>query len=446
MDPDQPSLLQPDDASAGAPPTSPRGSVDPARRTAPIGPLADRMRPRTLEEVVGQERLTAPDAPLRAAIESGQPHSLILWGPPGVGKTTIARAIANTSDASFEQLNAVTDGIKDLRAVIERAEQRQRMGRRTLLFVDEVARWNKAQQDALLPYVESGVVVLVGATTEHPGREINRALMSRLKLYTLDELGEDALREIAERALTDPERGVPTELHDGAAPLELSDEAFEHLLLHAGGDARVLLNGVEAAAALLPDGGCITLELAQQASGSRRLAHDKAGEMHYDLASALIKSIRGSDPDATLYWMARLEAGGEDPAFVARRLVVSASEEVGLAAPGALAVAVAGFEAVKSIGPPECWINLAAVGCYLATCPKSWASYQGWARAKALVAEDPAYPVPPQLRNATTDIDRQAGAGEGYVHPAQGGTDVVEYLPEEIRHQRFLQDAPPSRH
>ena len=338
VDPDQPSLLGPDLPS-------------PASRTAPIGPLADRMRPRTLAEIVGQERLTAPGAPLRAAIESGQPHSLILWGPPGVGKTTIARAIAASSDASFEQLNAVTDGIKDLRAVIERAEQRQQMGRRTLLFVDEVARWNKAQQDALLPYVESGV-----------------------KLYTLDDLREDALREIAERALTDPERGVLTELHPGAEPLVLSDEALEHLLLHAGGDARMLLNGVEAAAALLPDGGCITLELAQQASGSRRLAHDKAGEMHYDLASALIKSIRGSDADATLYWLARLEAGGEDPAFVARRLVVSASEEIGLAAPGALAVAVAGHDAVKSIGPPECWINLAAVACYLATCPKSWAS------------------------------------------------------------------------
>jgi putative ATPase len=436
VDPEQPSLLAPDD---------PTGSPAPGSRSAPIGPLADRMRPRTLEEIVGQEPLTAPGAPLRAAIESGQPHSLILWGPPGVGKTTIARAIAESSDASFEQLNAVTDGIKDLRAVIERSEQRQRLGRRTLLFVDEVARWNKAQQDALLPYVESGMVVLVGATTEHPGREINRALMSRLKLYTLSPLDERALREIADRALTDPERGVLTELNPGAEALELSDEAFEHLLLHADGDARMILNGVEAAAALLPDGGCITLEVAQQASGSRRLAHDKAGEMHYDLASALIKSIRGSDPDATLYWLARLEAGGEDPAFVARRLVISASEEIGLAAPGALAVAVAGHEAVKSIGPPECWINLAAVGCYLATCPKSWASYQGWQRAKELVATDPAYPVPQQLRNATTDIDREAGAGVGYVHASQGGAEV-EFLPEEIRHTRFLEDAPPSRH
>ena len=406
MDPEQPSLL-----AAQAAPESPE----------PLAPLADRMRPRTLDEIVGQTALTAEGAPLRAAIASGQPHSLILWGPPGVGKTTIARAIAETSDATYEQLNAVTDGIKDLRLVIERAEQRQRMHRRTLLFVDEVARWNKAQQDALLPYVESGVIVLVGATTEHPGREINKALMSRLKLYTLSSLSEESLLEIARRALTDPERGVPAGLHPGAHPLTLTDDASEHLLLHAGGDARMLLNGLEAAGALLPDGGEIDLALAQRATGSRRLAHDRAGEMHYDLTSALIKSIRGSDADATLYWLARLEAGGEDPAFVARRLVISSSEEIGLAAPGALAVAMAGYEAVRSIGPPECWINLAAVATYLARCPKSWASYDGWQRARELVADAPAHPVPPQLRNATTAIDRAAGAGEGYVHASRPG-------------------------
>jgi putative ATPase len=434
MDPEQPSLLAEAahvEASADTP--------------GPLAPLADRMRPRTLDEIVGQDPLTAEGAPLRAAIASGQPHSLILWGPPGVGKTTIARAIATSSEATYEQLNAVTDGIKDLRAVIERAEQRQRLRRRTLLFVDEVARWNKAQQDALLPYVESGVVVLVGATTEHPGREINKALMSRLKLYTLSTLSEAALREIARRALTDPERGVAVEMSPGAAPLTLDEDAMEHLLLHAGGDARMLLNGIEAAAALLPDGGEIDLELAQRATGSRRLAHDRAGEMHYDLASALIKSIRGSDADATLYWLARLEAGGEDPAFVARRLVISSSEEIGLAAPGALAVAMAGYEAVKSIGPPECWINLAAVATYLARCPKSWASYQGWHRAQQLVADTPAHPVPPQLRNATTAIDEQAGAGKGYVHASQPGGDKVAFLPDELGDVRLLIDPPERR-
>ncbi|GAC1439241.1 MAG: replication-associated recombination protein A [Solirubrobacteraceae bacterium] len=384
-------------------------------------PLADRMRPRALDEVIGQPELTAPGSPLRAALDAGEPRSLILWGPPGVGKTTIARAIARQSDAAFEQLNAVTDGIKELRAVIERAQHR-----RTLLFIDEIARWNKSQQDALLPHVESGRVILIGATTEQPGREINNALMSRLKLFTLRALDEAALSEIADRALADSERGL------GGQGLTLATEAREHILLVADGDARAVLNGLEAAAVLLPRGGEITLEVAQQATGSRRLAHDKAGEQHYDLISALIKSIRGSSVDGSLYWLARLEAGGEDPAFVARRLVVSASEEVGLAAPGALAIAVAGYEAVKNIGPPECWINLAAVTAYLARAPKSWAAYEGWRAAQELVAERPAYRVPDQLRNATTAIDRAAGAGRGYVHASQAGGERVRFLPAEL--------------
>jgi len=388
----------------------------------PNAPLADRMRPRTLDEVAGQPELTAPGSPLRAAIEAGQPRSLILWGPPGVGKTTIARAIAEQSSAAFEQLNAVTDGIKELRAVIERARHRP-----TLLFIDEIARWNKAQQDALLPHVESGRITLVGATTEHPGREINNALMSRLKLFTLRALDDAALDEIADRALADAERGL------GAKPHSLTADAREHIRLVAGGDARAVLNALEAAAVLLPEGGEITLELAQQGTGSRRLAHDKAGEQHYDLISALIKSVRGSSADASLYWLARLEAGGEDPAFVARRLVVSASEEIGVAAPGALAIAVAGYEAVKNLGPPECWINLAAVAAYLACCPKSWAAYDGWRAAQDLVRTRTAYPVPDQLRNATTQIDRSAGAGKGYVHASQPGGEDVEFLPNELR-------------
>lgn len=413
---DQQSLLKED---------PPQGAHSP--RPAAGAPLADRMRPRTLDEVVGQPELTAPGSPLRAAIEAGAPRSLILWGPPGVGKTTIARAIAEQVAASFEQLNAVTDGIKELRAVIERARHRP-----TLLFIDEIARWNKAQQDALLPHVESGRVILVGATTEHPGREINNALMSRLKLFTLRTLDAAALEAIADRALADAERGL------GAKPYTLSAEAREHILLVAGGDARAVLNALEAAAVLLPAGGEITLALAQQGTGSRRLAHDKAGEQHYDLISALIKSVRGSNVDASLYWLARLEAGGEDPAFVARRLVVSASEEIGVAAPGALAIAVAGYEAVKNIGPPECWINLAAVVAYLASCPKSWAAYEGWRAAQELVRTQPAYRVPNQLRNATTQIDRAAGAGSGYVHASQPGAERVEFLPSELRGTRLF--------
>ncbi|MGI8559107.1 MAG: replication-associated recombination protein A [Solirubrobacteraceae bacterium] len=390
-------------------------------------PLADRMRPRTLDEVVGQPELTAPGSPLRAAIEAGEPRSLILWGPPGVGKTTIARAIAEQATAAFEQLNAVTDGIKDLRAVIERARHRP-----TLLFIDEIARWNKSQQDALLPHVESGRVILVGATTEHPGREINNALMSRLKLFTLRALDDAALDQIADRALTDAGRGL------GAHSYTLADDAREHIRLVAAGDARVVLNALEAAGVLIPEGGEITLALAQQATGSRRLAHDKAGEQHYDLISALIKSVRGSAVDASLYWLARLEAGGEDPAFVARRLVVSASEEIGLAAPGALAIAVAGYEAVKNIGPPECWINLAAVAAYLASCPKSWAAYDGWRAAQELVAVQPAFRVPDQLRNATTQIDRAAGAGQGYLHASRPGGEEIEFLPSELRGTRIV--------
>lgn len=410
---------------------SPEGAA-PARRA----PLADRVRPSSLDDVAGQEALTSAGSPLRAALAAGQAHSLILWGPPGSGKTTIAHTIAANSSAAFEQLNAVTDGIKELRAVIERARHRSRSGHQTLLFIDEIARWNKAQQDALLPFVESGTVVLIGATTEHPGREINPALMSRLKLYRVEPLDDESLQRILERGLAGA-YGPP-----GATPapvLTVDGDAREHLFLHAAGDARILLNAVEAAAALLPEGGEITLDIAQRATGSRRLSHDKAGEQHYNLISALIKSIRGSDPDAALYWLARLEAGGEDPAFVARRLVISASEEIGVAAPHALVSAMATFEAVKAIGPPECWINLAATTCLLAESPKSWASYQGWRSAQEIVESEPAYPVPLPLRNATTAIDRAAGAGRGYVHASQPGSEAVEFLPPELAGRRLYE-------
>jgi len=419
--------------------------AEPETRASPQAmgstPLADRVRPVSFGEVAGQPALTEPGSPLRAALAAGQAHSLILWGPPGSGKTTIAHAIAANSPAAFEQLNAVTDGIRELRAVTERAGIRAASGRQTLLFIDEIARWNKAQQDALLPFVESGAVVLIGATTEHPGREINPALMSRLKLYRVEPLDDRALEQILERGLA----SALAPSGDSAAPpaLELDSDAREHLFLHAGGDARVLLNAVEAAAALLPGGGLITLDIAQRASGSRRLSHDKAGEQHYNLISALIKSIRGSDPDAALYWLARLEAGGEDPAFVARRLVISASEEIGVAAPHALGVAMATLDAVKAIGPPECWINLAATTCFLAECPKSWASYEGWRSAQQVVEHEPAHAVPLHLRNATTAIDRTHGVGEGYVHASQRGAAAMRFLPEALEGRRFYGDRAP---
>jgi putative ATPase len=395
-------------------------------------PLAERMRPRTLDEVVGQPQLTAPDSPLRVALESGAPHSMVLWGPPGTGKTTIALCVASAVDADVEQLNAVTDGIKELRAVIAAAEKRRDVGGRTLLFIDEIARWNKAQQDALLPYVENGTVVLVGSTTENPGFELNRALVSRLQVHVVLPLQDEDLAELAHRALKDTERGVGIPADDPRPPYELDQAAMEHLLLTSNGDARRLLGTIERAAQMTPDGGVIDLATVEKSVGQRAVSYDKGADEHYAIISAFIKSIRGSDPDAALYWLARMEAGGESPEFIARRLVISASEEIGVAASGALTVAVSGMQAVKMIGPPECWLTLAHVTAYLARAPKSWAAYQGLGAARKLVAEQPHYPVPTHLRNPTTALDRQMGLGKGYVHASKPGGDKLEFLPPEL--------------
>ena len=387
------------------------------------------MRPRTLDEVVGQSELAAAGSPLRRALERGEPHSMVLWGPPGTGKTTIALALAREIDAHFEQISAVTSGIKDLREVIARAMERRERSERTLLFVDEIHRWNKNQQDALLPHVEAGTILLVGATTENPGHEINRALVSRLKIYRLSALGEQEIGALIDRALADERRGL------GGRGLRVGERARKLLLLHAGGDARKALGGLEAAAALTDDGAEITEEAMAQALGRRQLAYDKSGDLHYDIASALIKSIRASDTDAALYWLARMEAGGEDPKFVARRLVIAASEDVGMARPGVLAVANSVFDAVERVGAPECWICLAHGVAYLASCPKSWASYEGWRRAQQLVAQRPAYPVPAHLRSANA-ITRRLGDGQGYVHASKQGA-TREFLPPELRDVRL---------
>lgn len=400
-------------------------------------PLAERMRPQSLDEVVGQPQLTAPDSPLRVSLESGAPHSMVLWGPPGTGKTTIALCVAREVEAEAEQLNAVTDGIKELRAVIGRAEQRRALGGRTLLFIDEIARWNKAQQDALLPYVENGTVVLIGSTTENPGFELNRALVSRLQVHVVLPLGDDDLAELARRALADGRRGVGFPADDPRPPYKLSEAALAHLLLTSNGDARRLLGTIERAAQLQPDGGQIELATVEKAVGLRAVSYDKGADEHFAVISAFIKSIRGSDPDAALYWLARMEAGGESPEFIARRLVISASEEVGVAASGALTVAVSGMQAVKMIGPPECWLHLAHVTAYLARAPKSWAAYQGLGAARRLVAERPHYPVPPHLRNASTSLERRLGHGEGYVHASKPGGDEVEFLPPELHGVRI---------
>lgn len=400
-------------------------------------PLAERMRPRTLDEVVGQPQLTAPDAPLRVALAQGAPHSMVLWGPPGTGKTTIALCVAGAVEAHVEQLNAVTDGIKELRAVIARAEKHRAVGGQTLLFIDEIARWNKAQQDALLPYVENGTVVLVGSTTENPGFELNRSLVSRLQVHIVRPLEDEDLAELARRALADSDRGVGIPPDDDRPPYALDREALEHLLLVSDGDARRLLGTIERAAQLTPGGGALDQETIEKAAGRRAVSYDKGADEHYAVISAFIKSIRGSDPDGSLYWLARMEAGGEDPTFVARRLVIAASEEVGTAASGALSVAVAGMQAVKMIGPPECWLHMAHVTAYLARAPKSWAAYQGLGAARRLVAERPHYPVPAHLRNATTGLDRRQGHGDGYVHASRPGGETIEFLPPELKGSRI---------
>jgi putative ATPase len=397
-----------------------------AQRNAP---LADRMRPRTLAEIVGQPQLTGESALLARAVAERRPYSFVLYGPPGTGKTTLAMAAARAFGLAFEQLNAVTDGVKDLREVIGRAKQRRAVGEGTLLFVDEISRWSRSQQEALYPQVEDGTVILIGATTENPGFELNRPLRSRLKIELVRKLDDDELSELADRALSDADRGL------GTKSLTLSDDARATLLRHADGDARALLTGLEYAALLSDPGDEISDERMMEGLGARSFP---GRTEHYDLASALIKSIRGSDPDAALYWLARMEATGEEPRFIARRLLISAAEEIGLAAPGALAVANAGFEATMNLGPPECWLVLAEVACYLATCPKSWASYKGLAEARRLVAEHPAYPVPLALRNPTDDVSRAEGAGGGYEHASAlaAGSDRVRFLPDELGDQK----------
>jgi putative ATPase len=399
-------------------------------------PLAARMRPRTVEEVAGQEHLLARGRALRTLIESDDLASIILWGPAGSGKTTLAHVIARATEAHFEPMSAVTSGVADVRKVIQAARDRlAQQGARTVLFLDEIHRFNKAQQDALLPAVENGWVVLVGATTENPSFEVNSPLMSRSILFRLNALEEDALHAILRRTLGDVERGL------GGLDVEVDDEALEHIVRGAGGDARAALNALEAAALIASTrSGRVDLATAEEALQRRALPYDKGGDWHYDVISAFIKSMRGSDADAAVYWLARMLDAGEDARFIARRMVIFASEDIGNADPTALTVAVGAHHALEFVGLPEAKLNLSQAAAYLALAPKSNASAVAMWRAEEDVRSTGPLPVPAHLRDSHSPASRSIGAGKGYDYPHEhGGWVDQQYLPDELRERRYFE-------
>ena len=392
-------------------------------------PLAARLRPATLDEYVGQTHLLGPGKVLRRLIETDQISSMIFWGPPGVGKTTLARIIAHKTKASFIDFSAVTSGIKEIRAVMQQAEENRRFGERTIVFVDEIHRFNKAQQDAFLPFVEKGSIILIGATTENPSFEINGALLSRCKVFVLQALKPDEVAGLLRRALQDP-RGF------GGQTIHIPEELLQALAVFANGDARTALSTLEMVVLngdVAPDGSItVTEETVEQCTSKKSLLYDKQGEEHYNLISALHKSMRNSDPDAAVYWLARMLEAGEDPLYVARRVIRFASEDVGLADPRALEQAVAAYQACHFLGMPECTVHLTQAVVYLSLAPKSNALYKAYEHAKTDAVRQLAEPVPLVIRNAPTRLMKELEYGKGYqyAHDATDKLTTIQCLPD----------------
>jgi putative ATPase len=426
---DEPDLFgsDPGDDDAGdGPDESPHAGV----------PLAARMRPRTLEEYVGQDHILGPGKALRELIERDEVGSIILWGPPGTGKTTLARIIAERTKAAFVLFSAVTEGVARVREIIRAADTRRRAsGRRTILFCDEIHRFNKAQQDAFLPHVEAGTVELIGATTENPSFEVIGALLSRSRVFVLQPLEPPALEAILRRALEDEERGL------GRLRLDVRPEAITFLAVHADGDARRALNALESAASIAGPGGTITDVSARDAMQLRFARFDKSGEEHFNMLSAYHKSLRGSDPQGALYWMARAVEGGLDPMILFRRAIAMASEDIGLADPQALQTAIAARDAYHMLGPPEGYLALSQMTIYLATAPKSNAAYRALNAALAAARAHPAAPVPLHIRNAPTRLMKELGYHEGYryAHDFEGGFTPQRHLPDELGNATFYE-------
>ena len=428
------SALFPDDGLAtGATGGESQGAPgSPNERTA-AAPLSTRMRPRSLDEFVGQEHAVGPGSVLRRALEEDALPSLVLWGPPGSGKTTLARIVATMTSSAFEAVSAVGAGVADLRRIVERGRERLRVGRRTVLFIDEIHRFNKAQQDAILPHVEDGTVTLIGATTENPSFEVIAPLLSRSRVFRLEALEREDLKKIVER---------------GAAELgaAISADGMDALLEGARGDARVALNGLETAAALA-GGDEITLTHVERALQEGHLLYDRAGDQHYDIVSALIKSVRGSDPDAAVYWLARMLEAGEDPLFVARRLVISAAEDIGLADPQALQVAMAAQQAAHFIGMPEAVLPLTEAALYLALAPKSNSALTSYGAARELIAQTGNEPVPLHLRNAVTGLMKSMGYGRDYkyAHDYESGVAEQVHMPATLKGRKVYTPGPRDR-